>query len=107
MGGLLELHDDVEDVIRDGAVVPSEDGKVLLYPINVGGVGVGAVDMSEQTKLAKHGGEEGTPFGVVGSFEIKHNRNVCLDACDVDIMSHRRHGGGGRWSSDSGKKRWS
>lgn len=65
MGGLLGFHNDVEDVIRDEAVEPSEDGKVLLCPIGVGGVGVGVVDVSEQTKLVKYDGEEGTSSGVV------------------------------------------
>lgn len=65
MCGLLELHDNVGNIIRDGSIEPREDSEVLLDPNGVIGSRSGAVNVLKDSKFAEHGGEEHLPLGVI------------------------------------------
>lgn len=65
MSRLLGLHDDVENIIRDGAIVPSEDCEVLLNPNGDVRVRRSVVNVLKERKFAEHGGEEHPPLCVI------------------------------------------
>jgi hypothetical protein len=79
-GGVLQLHDHIEELRGDRGVQPVDDAIVDHVPLAVAmarcGVGV---DVGVQTKLADDGVKEAPPLCVVGHSEVKDDRDVATD----------------------------
>jgi hypothetical protein len=97
--GLVLRHDDVEDLLADGAIEPRADDEVLATPlgVTVGGRSVGG-DVAGELVPTEENADEHAPLGVVRRLEVEDDRDVRLDACDVDgeggWRGGRNHGSG-------------
>ena len=80
-----------KDVVGDGAVQPGDDGVVVLDPVG-GALGVGAVDVVEQSKLGEDGEEAETPWTVVGLVKIEYHGNVGFDVDQLNLGGRSRVG---------------
>jgi hypothetical protein len=92
----LEHH--VVDRLGHGEVDPRDNAMADLGPLHVElpGVGVGsAVDMVEETELAKGKFKERAPGGVIGFLEIQNLWHMVADVQHLDGV-----GGDRSWSSD-------
>ena len=90
VGGVVGLDHGGEQVIGEGGVDPGNDTCVDLGPLRIEDLHLrvdGAIDMIQKTELLEGVGEERAPGAVVGSDEIKNDRNMGLDADEL--------GGGG------------
>jgi hypothetical protein len=104
VGGLILRHDDVEDLLADGAVQPGADDEVLPVPLG-GAVGLRGLDEDVVGELvfAEEDGDEHAPLAVVGLPEVEDDGHVRLDAGYV-----HGEGGGRGWGRrrDEGVGRW-
>ena len=80
-----------KDVVGDGAVQPGDDGVVVLDPVGAA-LGVGAVDVVEQSKLGEDGEEAETPWTVVGLVKIEYHGNVGFDVDQLNLGGRSRVG---------------
>lgn len=96
-GGILQLHDHLEQLFRDGVVDPRENSNVLLDPIRIGDVLSLGVNVALQVEMDKHHNEHGLP---VVRLEVKDEGHERLDVEALEGLrdgkdaSHQRYHSG-------------
>ena len=85
-GGVILLHDDVEEVGGDGGVEPVDDALVDHGPLRIGEAGRGgAADMVPEAELPEGRVEEAPPLGVGGALKIEDYMNMRADVHSLDL----------------------